>query len=126
VATPQSPADVAIAQANIVMQFCQQIRTLQVAIQGVLTYNTSNPLGTSWSALNTAATAADGQLGTADGTVNTAHVIDGRVYANLNRDVSETALAQALQVLVDFNSFCNGSALSANASRPGQLNAVVI
>lgn len=121
----QAPADVAVVEANALMSICQQIRNLQTQIQGLLAYNAASPLGTPWSALNTAATASDGQLGTADGSPNTSHIIDTRVYPLLNRAVSETQLVQALQIVVDFNAFCAGTAVGANAARPAQLNAVV-
>jgi hypothetical protein len=118
------PSDQAVTYANSVASICQQIRNLQGQIQNLLTVNTNDPLGTKWNALQTTALTADGQFGTADGTPNTAHNIDGRVYANLGRSASATAYGQALQVIVDFNTFVTGGALSANSARPAQIDAV--
>lgn len=119
--------DTAVKYANQVCSLVQQLQGVLANVEALAAINAANPLSSNfWNLLNTTALAADGSLGTADGTPNTAHDIDPRVYAALARAVSATQLTQALQVLVDFNAFCQGTAVAANASRPAQINAVAM
>lgn len=122
----QVQSDLAVSYANQVMSLIQQLRGMRQVIAELVTVNANNPLGNLWNVLRTTALAADGQLGTADGTVVAANPIDPRVYPAISRTASQTALNNALQILVDFNSFCAGSSLGANASRPAQIDAVAM
>src|SRR5262252_5493135 len=117
-ATLQS--DVTVNYANQVMSLVSQLRNLRAQIQDLLIVNTNNPLGTKWNALTTTLLNGDGSLGTVDGTPTSGHYVDSRVYPNLQRVVTNTNLTDALQILVDLNTFCAGTALSANAARPAQ------
>ena len=116
-----APADVSVGYANQVMNDLQALLALLRSVQGLTAVNTTTPLGNAWNVLNTCVTAADGTIGAEDGTPNTAHLIDSNVYPNLQRAVSATQLGQMLQVLVDFQTFCAGTSLAANASRPAQI-----
>lgn len=122
----QLQSDLAVAYANQVMSLVQQLRGMRQTIAELVTVNTNNPLGNLWNVLKTTALATDGTLGAADTTVVAANPVDPRVYLSINRTVSQTALNNALQILVDLNTFCNGSALSANAARPAQIDAVAM
>lgn len=120
----QLQSDLAVAYANQVMALVQQVRAIRQTVAEMVTINANNPLGNLWNVLKTTALAADGTLGTADGAVVAADPIDPRVYPAISRAVSQTALNNALQILVDLNTFCNGTALAANAARPAQIDAV--
>jgi len=100
---------------------CQQILELKKRVAALVTENGVSPIGNRWATLTTTAVATDGGLGTVDGAPNAAHVIDPRVYPNITRTVSPNDLNNALQILVDFNTFNAGTQVNANASRPGQL-----
>jgi hypothetical protein len=118
------PSDVAVSQVNSIQSLVAQLNGILANVRTIVAVNASNPMGNNWNALNTTALAGDGTLGTADGTPNTAHKIDSRVYTALNRAVSATDATNGLQCLVDFNAFMNGTAVSANAARPAQVNAL--
>jgi hypothetical protein len=120
----QLQSDTAITYANQTMNLVQQLRILRVSVAELMTINANNPLGNLWNPLKTTGTNADGTLGTADGTPVVTNPIDSRIYPALSREASATAIEAALQILVDFNTFLNGTALSANAARPAQINAV--
>lgn len=119
-------SDIAIDKANAVDAMVQQIFNLKNQVAAIVAENAVNPLGTRWATLTTTAVATDGAVGTVDGSPNAAHVIDPRVYASIARTVSPNDLAAALQVLVDFNTFCAGTQVNANAARPAQINAVAL
>lgn len=122
----QLTSDVAVANANQVMTLVQLLKQLRQQLAELVTVNANNPLGNLWNTLNTTAVLSDGELGTADaaGTPNAAHPIDPRVYPALSRLVKSSDLTNALQVLVDLQTFLAGTATTANAARPAQINAV--
>lgn len=117
-------SDVAAQYANQVMGLVQQLRSLRVSVAELIVINANNPLGNLWTVLKTTALNADGTLGTADASVVSTDPIDPRVYAALSRAVKASDLTAALQILVDFNTFLQGTAVAANAARPAQMNAV--
>ena len=117
-------SDDAVTYVNQVCQLVGQIKAMRQTVAELITVNANNPIGNLWNVLKTTALNADGTLGTADGSVVAANPIDPRVYPALNRAVSQNALNNALQILVDFNTFCNGTQVAANAARPAQINAV--
>lgn len=119
-------SDVAVNNSNQVITLVQQMAALGKQAAAIMAVNTSSPIANLWNVLNTTVLASDGTLGTADGTPNTAHPVDPRVYPAISRTVSPTGLTQALQVLADFNTFMAGTAVSANAARPAQVNAVAM
>jgi hypothetical protein len=122
-ATQQS--DIAIQYANQVQSLVAQLVALRQQIAGIVTVNAANPLASNfWNVLNTTALAADGSLGTADGSPNTAHKIDSRLYPALNRSISATDLANGLQILVDLQTFFTGAQPEAVAGRPAQMDAL--
>lgn len=123
-ATQQS--DITVSYANQVQNLIQQICQIRDQAAALVAKNTTTPLGNMWNKLNTTPLLNDGNLGTADtqGTPVLADYIDPRVYPALNRTVKASDLTNGLQALVDFGSFCGGSALSANGARPGNLNAL--
>lgn len=117
-------SDVAITIANQVITLVSQIKLVRSQVAEITKVNTDNPLGTLWNALKTCVLNGDGTLGAADGTPTAGHSIDSRVYPNLQREVTNTNLTDALQILVDFIAFCNGTQVNANAARPAQINNV--
>ena len=122
------PTDVGVNYANEVIALNGQLHAVLASVQHLVKLNSDTPLATTfWNNLNTTQTLPDGSLGTpSDPTPNPAHRIDPRVYPALARAVSANDLVSALQILVDFNSFCQGLALTANPARPQQLNAVAM
>lgn len=118
--------DNAVNYANQVMNIVQQLRNLRAACVEIVTINGTTPLGNLWTVLKTAALNTDGTLGTADGSVTSTNPIDTRVYTAMSRAVKSGDLTNALQCIVDFDSFMAGSSLSANGARPANINAVSI
>ena len=107
-----TPNDRAITAANTLIALASQLELLtEQALAFQAAYGVQN-WPTVWSALGTTATAADGTLGTADGTPNTAHAIDTRIYPGLSKAVSETALANGYNALSAFISMMTGSAVT--------------
>lgn len=118
-------SDVAVTYANHVLGLVSQIRSLRAAIAEIVKVNVDNPLGNFWAALHTASVGSDGSLGLPDsGAPVAANPIDTRVYTQLQRAVKAGDLTSALQVLVDFSTFCDGLQVNANLARPAQINNV--
>ncbi len=123
----QLQSDTAVIYANMVIGLVQQIRGMRSQVAEIVAINANTPLSANfWNVLKTTALAADGTLGTADGSVVAGDPIDTRVYPALLRAVKQGDLSNALGILVDFNTFCNGTQVNANASRPGQINNVAM
>lgn len=125
---PTLQSDIAVQYANQLIGLAQQLRSIRAAVSEIVTINATNPLGNLFTVLNTAALAADGSLGTADtpGTPVSGHPIDTRLYPGLSRAVKSGDLTNALQLVVDFNSFMAGTALSSNGARPANIDAVAM
>lgn len=125
---PRLQTDIAVDFANQTMALVAQIKSLRTQIAEIVKVNTDTPLGNFWTVLQTTPLLADGSLGTADAaqTPNAAHPIDTRIYVGLARAVKSGDLTNALQILVDLNTFCNGTQVNANSSRPGQINNVAL
>ena len=124
-ATQQS--DLAVSYANQIQSILQQLRAMRVSAQEIKTINTATPLGNWWNVLSTTALATDGSLGTADGSPNTAHPIDSRVYPALTRgQVSATQMASALGLVLNIVDLCAGTAIGANGAAPGTLDSLTM
>ena len=119
-----TPNDRAINAANNLLNLANQLESLLQQCSAYSTQYTEQSWTTVWSALTTTATNADGTLGTVDGSPNTAHVIDTRVYPTLNKAVSETQLANAFNAIGAFVTLMTGGAAS-QFNYQTQLNAVV-
>jgi len=119
-------SDISINYANQVIGLVQQIANLRASVSNFLTINTVNPLGTLWNDLNTTVLNGDGSLGTADQSPVSGHYVDPRVYTALNRTVKNTDLANALQVVSEFNTFCSGADTPSDGARPAFINAVAM
>lgn len=108
-ATPQSQA---VSLANTILSIDAQIASLFAQANQVIALWSDTGAEAVVNALPTAALNADGTLGTADGTPNTAHVIDTRVVTALTRAISAADVgALKLYVLGNFVSMCNGTAI---------------
>lgn len=118
--------DVAINEANIIMSLVGQIKGIRAAAAEMVTINAANPFGSAWNILNTTVLSSDGGLGTADtpGTPVNGHYIDPRLYPNIARLITNTDLANALQIIVDFQAFCAGTAVASTPGRPAAMDAV--
>lgn len=120
-------SDIAVSYGNMVISFAQQVASLRQLGSQIAAINAVNPLGNLWNNLHTTALGTDGSLGTADsGNPVLTDPIDTRVYPALNRVAKASDLANALQLVVDFNTFAAGTALSANGARPANINAVAM
>ena len=117
-------SDTAIKYANQIIGIVAQLGNLRDQINTILALNTVSPLGNAWNVLNTTALTADGQVGTADGSPNTAHAIDPRVYPALSRAVSAATLENGLQVLTEFQTFSTGGTTASDGSRPAFIDAL--
>lgn len=106
----------AIAAANNALAIAQQLSNIRNAINILLTENTNNGYTTTWSSFATAPFNADGSLGTADSTPNTAHPIDTRVtgLAGLANAVSETQLANLVLAFQQLQNFFGNTAVTTN------------
>lgn len=105
-ATPQSQA---VGLANQAASIAQQILVLRATVNDFITQYNDTSASTIWNALATCAQNADGSLGTADGTPNTAHPIDNRVITGLTRATSATNLTNLVAALEVFQNFLTGS-----------------
>lgn len=113
-ATPQSQAVNGVNDLLFVMQQLQQVRA---TVDNYLRQWTANGYATLWNAMATTAQNADGSLGTADGSPNTAHVIDTRLAgaAAMQVPISAVNLANAVTVLQALDAFfTNGAVVTSN------------
>lgn len=106
----------AVAAANFALSVGQQLANIRDAINTFLVKNTNEGYTTTWSSFATCAQNADGSLGTADSTPNTAHPIDTRTagLTGLANSVSETQLANVILTFQQLQNFFNGTAVTAN------------
>ena len=103
VSKQQSAINAAQNLAGLMGQF---VALRQGAKAFVDAYN-SEAYNTTWTNMATAALNADGSIGTADGTPNTAHPITvGNIYK------SETQLVAAVVCLQQFINFCSNQAVT--------------
>lgn len=119
-ATPQSQA---INGANDLLAIMQQFQSARAAADNWLRqYNASN-WSAVWNALATAPANADGSLGTADGSPNTAHPIDTRVasQAGLQTPISAANLVNGAAIVTALDAFFTGGVV-ATSTRDNVLN----
>lgn len=110
-ATPQSQA---VSLANQALTLDTAIATLLEQVNQFLTVWNDTGASNYLNSLATAAPNADGSLGTADGAPNTAHPIDTRVVAGLNRAISAADLSALVAYpITNFQAMCNGQAIAA-------------
>lgn len=121
-----APVDIAISQANQITSFCVQLNQMLNLAKALQSQNAVTPFATAWNALKTAVLAADGTLGTADGSPVQTNPIDTRVagYGALQRNNSSADFQGGLQAVVDFVTFMSGAQVNANAARQAQVNKV--
>lgn len=105
--------DKAIAAGNTVIGFMSQLQGLRQQINDFITQYNSEGYSTIWNNQATAPQAANGTLGTADGTPNVAHPIDTRVAGQtLNKAVSANQLVAGVVVLQQLQNFFKNSAVT--------------
>ncbi len=106
--------DQAIAAANSLIGIAASIRTLKAQVDDLVNNYNNEGWSTIWGALATAAQNADGSLGTADGSPNTAHPIDTRVATQtaLAKAVSQAKLVAGIVALQQFQNLLNNGAVT--------------
>lgn len=112
--------DAAIAGANELFGYMQQLKAIRLGMTDFLKKYNDETWSTVWASLATAAQNADGSLGTADGTPNTAHPIDTRVGTQtaLNKAVTQTMLVSGVTCLNQLvNFFGNVAVTTGNYSQ---------
>lgn len=106
-ATPQTQA---IQIANTVISTAAQVQTLYQNIGNLIQQYNDIGASTYWAQFSTCATNSDGSLGSADGSPNTAHVMDTRVVTGINRAISANALSALVSVYESFKNSLDGTA----------------
>lgn len=109
--TTLTKKDAAVNAANALIGLMQQLKALRQSVNDFVTQYTQEAYGTTWDAFATAAQSADGSLGAADGSPNTANPIDTRVtnQSALSKAVTATQLVNAVATLQDLQTFLTGS-----------------
>ncbi len=104
--------DQAISAANQVVGLMQTFKGLRQAVNDFVTQYNSEGYATVWQSFKTAPLNADGSLGTADNSPNTANPVDTRQYAALQKAVSATQLVNGVAMLEAFQAFLTNSSVS--------------
>lgn len=119
-ATPESQA---INLANDLLAVMQLLQAARNAGDDFLRKYTACNASAVWDAMATCAVNADGSLGTADGTPNTAHVIDTRLtnQAGLLTPLSAANLVNGAALLQALDAFFTNQAV-ATSNRDAVLN----
>jgi hypothetical protein len=110
----QSRQDKALAQANALLATMVQFQGLRSSLDELLYQYQNEGYNGIWANLATCALNADGSLGAADASPNTAHPIDTRVGNNgvLTRSVTQQQLVAGIVFLQDFQKFLNNQAVT--------------
>ena len=103
----------AVNAATQLVGLAQQFQSIRAAAKAFVDQYNSEGWNNFWNAMATAAVNADGSLGAADGSPNTAHPI---TVGNVNK--SATSLIAGVTLLQDFLNFCqNGVVATAQRSQ---------
>jgi hypothetical protein len=121
-ATTQSQA---VAAANTLLAIAVELANIQAAITQATTQYTQLAMGSTLAAMATAASNADGSLGTADPSPVSGHVIDTRVLPNLSRAVSATDLGTLVTLVSAVATLLNGTAPATQGEAPQLLAKLV-
>jgi hypothetical protein len=118
-ATTLTKKDAAVNAANALIGIMQQLKALRQQVNDFVTQYTQENYSAAWNAFATAAQNADGSLGGADGSPNTANPIDTRVtnQSGLSKAVTATQLVNAVATLQDLQTFLTGSGSLPAATR---------
>jgi hypothetical protein len=113
------PVTQAIGILNSMVAAASALQTQLGVIQQLNSQWLNETLATEVAAMATCVTLPDGNLGAADATPNTAHIIDVRVYSTLNRALSEADYAALNTFFSAFINLMNGVAVAQQGQAPG-------
>jgi hypothetical protein len=121
-ATVQSQA---IGAANSSISGAQQIMTLYQQLTALQNVWTDVNVGATLNALGTVSLNADGSLGSADATPNTAHPIDPNKYPSMSRALSSTQITQIKSILDGIVTYIQGGAVTTQPAARAILNQAI-
>jgi hypothetical protein len=113
------PLTQAIGILNAMVDAAATLYTELETIQQLNSQWLNETLATEVAAMATCASLPDGSLGAADGTPNTAHLIDTRVYSTLKRALSEADYAALNTFFSAFINLMAGAAVTQQGQAPG-------